>query len=214
MAEATFAATPQEVGMRILRMLLAASLFLVLTPALGSAENKCNAGKIKATAKKVLCKGKLVSKQAMTGDAPDPEKVAKCESKFLDKFTKLEADGGCPTTGDAAAIEASVDAFLAGLVDALCPNTCLNGGTLNPDCSCTCPAGYESLNGGCFRIRPALIFDCGGGCNNVSGSVDGSGNFLCMGIPGAACATTSECPLGSACQVSDFQACLPQCTSP
>lgn len=46
---------------------------------------------------------------------PDPDKVAKCESKFVEQFAKLEAKGGCKTTGDAATIEAKVDAFLEDL---------------------------------------------------------------------------------------------------
>ena len=97
---------------------LAASLFLVLTPALGFAQNKCAAGKIKAAVKKVACKGKLEAKEAKKGEAPDPAKVTKCESNFVKKFAKLEAKGGCRTTGDAGTIDAKVDAFLEDLVTA------------------------------------------------------------------------------------------------
>jgi hypothetical protein len=203
--------------MRTRGTLFAASLFLVLTPALGFAQNKCLAGKIKAAVKKVACKGGLTAKQAAKGTAPDPDKVAKCESAFSKQFAKLEGKGGCTTTGDAATIEAKVDAFLLDLNTELfaCPNSCLNGGTLNPDCSCTCPSGYESLNGGCFRIATDLSFDCGSsGCNAVAGSVDGSGNFLCVFRSGGpACTATNQCPSGNACQVI-VDECLTQCTSP
>ena len=115
----------------------------------------------------------------------------------------------CPTTSTTTTTTSSTT------TTTICPNTCLNGGTLNPDCSCTCPSGYESLNGGCFRIATDLSFDCGsGGCNAVARNVDGSGNFLCMLTGGPPCfSSTSQCPLGSACQLG-FQECFDQCTSP
>jgi hypothetical protein len=96
----------------------------------------------------------------------------------------------------------------------VCPNSCLNGGTLNPDCSCSCPAGYDSVHGGCFRIATDLSFDCGSsGCDGVSGSIDGSGNFLCRIFTGIACSSSNGCPLGAACNVAAHQ-CRQQCTSP
>jgi len=85
-------------------------------------------------------------------------------------FDKLEAkqkpekpDSICTTTGDTNQVEAQVDAqvntLLATRESSSCTNTCLNGGILNADCSCTCPSGYESVNGGCFRIAPDGGFD-------------------------------------------------------
>jgi hypothetical protein len=98
-----------------------------------------------------------------------------------------------------------------------CPNTCLNGGTLNADCSCTCPSGYESLNGGCFQIPDPSFPFCGSDCaKGAFGSIDGSGNFLCAKITSSLCPSTSDCPLGSACQLmaSPGGRCLAQCKSP
>src|SRR5262249_31859947 len=46
----------------------------------------------------------------------------------------------------------------------ICPNTCLNGGTLNPDCSCTCPSGYDSVHGGCFQVNNSMG-NCGSSCD-------------------------------------------------
>ena len=208
--------------MRLSRLLFAASLFLALAPALGFAQQKCAAAKIKAAAKKAACKAGVEAKQALLGGAAvDPAKVAKCESAFSKTFAKLEAKGGCRTTGDTAAIEAKVDAFVADLDDELaCPNVCLNRGTVNGDCSCTCPSGYESLNGGCFRIsNTGPGDDCGGpGCHGSwYGSIEGSGNYLCsvrISSP-PSCSATSDCPLGSACYIffSD-SGCVSQCTAP
>jgi hypothetical protein len=81
--------------------------------AVGTLPNKCQGEKIKAAGKKADCKLGLKSKQAKKGGTIDPAKVAKCESKLSAAFAKNEGKGGCNTTGDAAAIEAKVDAFVA-----------------------------------------------------------------------------------------------------
>ncbi len=98
-----------------------------------------------------------------------------------------------------------------------CPNTCLNGGTLNPDCGCTCLAGYDSINGGCFRIsNTGPGDDClGPSCGYWNSSFDGTLNYLCafedLTLP--TCTDSSGCPLGSACQLTVTQ-CFTQCTAP
>jgi hypothetical protein len=97
-----------------------------------------------------------------------------------------------------------------------CPNTCLNGGTLNPDCSCTCPSGYDSVHGGCFQVQPNFMGHCGSSCgpDAIHGSVDGSGNFLCAKGGTTACSSNSQCPLGEACMLDGGDICIAQCTSP
>ena len=199
----------------------------------GVAPNKCTAGKNKCMAEKIadLMKCSELCEK-------DPGKCgqvqAECVQKAMDKFdggdkpekgcfAKLEAkqqpekpDSICTTTGDTAAVEAQADALVDALLATVaCTNTCLNGGTLKADRSCTCPSGYESLNGGCFRIANDLSADdCAPGCQARAGSVSGSGNFLCTTFAAsAACSSTSDCPLGSACQL-DIDGCLTQCTSP
>lgn len=74
---------------------------------------KCAAAKIKAAAKKAACLLALDSKVADKGVAADPVKVQKCKDAFGAAFEKLEAKGGCITSGDASTIEATVDAFTA-----------------------------------------------------------------------------------------------------
>jgi hypothetical protein len=199
----------------------------------GVAPNRCLAGKNKCVSKKIAG---LMKCRALCQKAPDKcgQVQAGCEQKVMDKFdggdtpekgcfAKLEAkqkpekpDSICLTTGDTAEIEVQADALVNALLlalEPLCPNTCLNGGTLNADCSCTCPSGYESLNGGCFRIATDLGFACGLGCDGVSGSIDGSGNFLCRLFTTSPCSSTSQCALGSACFLGAGQ-CRTQCTSP
>jgi hypothetical protein len=200
----------------------------------GVAPNKCLAGKNKCVSKKIAG---LMKCRELCQKAPDKcgQVQAECDQKVMDKFdggdspekgcfAKLEAkqkpekpDSICTTTGDTAEVEAQVDALVNALLETLeCPNTCLNGGTRNADCSCTCPSGYESLNGGCFRIGPGLDPNfCGpGGCSHLAGSIDGSGNFLCVfNTPDPPCSSTSDCPLGSACFLGGDLGCVQQCTS-
>jgi cysteine-rich repeat protein len=140
--------------------------------AVGTLPNTCQGEKIKAAGKKAACKLGLEAKQASKGGTIDPAKVAKCESKLSSMFAKNESKGGCNTTGDAAAIEAKVDAFVADAANELDPTTttstttstttttiptvcgdgsitgseeCDDGGTLPGDgCSATCQ--LESVN--------------------------------------------------------------------
>ena len=98
-----------------------------LDVATGTNPNACEGRKIKAAAKKVTCLAALESKQAAKGGTIDPLKVLKCESRVTDHgvpgkptgFAKIEAKASCNTIGDAAAIEAKVDAFIADVVGAL-----------------------------------------------------------------------------------------------
>ena len=135
--------------------------------------------KIKAAVKKVTCKAGLEAKYAATGKPVDVTKLEKCESSFAKTVAKIESKPrmGVSRQGDGADVTNKVDVFVAHLnADFLCK--CLDSGTLNPDCSCTCPAGYESIHGGCCKISntgpddECFISDC----TDWAGSVEGSGN--------------------------------------
>ncbi len=94
-----------------------------LTPA-PTVGNKCQAGKITAAAKEAKCLLDLEAKAAKTGELldPDPIRVAKCREKYALLFAKLEGKGPCDTTGDAATIEAKIDAFVSAVASGLaCP---------------------------------------------------------------------------------------------
>jgi hypothetical protein len=79
--------------------------------------DKCEAAKLRAAGKKALCRLKEDAK-AVLGKTAD---LAKCSTKLSEKFTAAETAGGpeCPTTGDAAGIEARVDAATDGIAQAL-----------------------------------------------------------------------------------------------
>jgi hypothetical protein len=79
----------------------------------------CAVSKQKAAAKKLSAKVKCHGTALKKGIAVDAECLTKAEGKFNDSFTKAEDKGGCVTTGDTAAIEATIDATLANLLAAL-----------------------------------------------------------------------------------------------
>jgi hypothetical protein len=79
------------------------------------APSKCTSAKFKEAGKKVASKTKCQSKAVAKGVAVDPACLTKAEGKFGTGWTKAEGKGDCATTGDAAAIEAKVDALIADL---------------------------------------------------------------------------------------------------
>jgi hypothetical protein len=154
------------------------------------AQSKCAADKIKAACKKSTCKAGLEAKEAQTGTAPDPAKLAKCEASFSKSYAKAESKGGCPTTGDAAAVEAKVDAFVTDLDGELNvgsgtnPNKCeadkLKAAAKKAGCKCALEA-KQAQTAGNPPPDPAKLQKCEasfsksfakleakGGCNTTS----------------------------------------------
>ena len=69
----------------------------------------------------------------------------------------------------------------------------------------------EVVNGGTFVIchEPFNLGPCPAGCTYCAGSVDGSGNFLCLaGATSTQCDTNADCPTGQVCQA---RRCFPSC---
>src|SRR5215510_9313389 len=105
----------------------AALLLMAATADRAAAQAKCQAAKAKAAGKKAGSKAKCQSKAVSKGMAVDPECLTKAEGKFSSSFMKAESKPPCATTGDAAAIEGKVDAFIADLGTTLGgpgPNAC------------------------------------------------------------------------------------------
>ena len=91
----------------------------------GSADGaavKCAVAKIKAAGKKAADGIKCHSSAFGRGQPVDARCLAKAGNKLLLAFQKIEARGGCSTTGDAAAIEGIVDQLVDGVVDRLMPD--------------------------------------------------------------------------------------------
>lgn len=107
---------------------------------------KCAVAKIKAAFKKAAAKGACYQKAVGKGVGVDADCLAKAEAAFAAAFQKAESKGGCATIGDAAAIEAVVNAFVTGIVTALppVPTTTTTTTTLPP-----CGASAPACNGTC-----------------------------------------------------------------
>ena len=73
-------------------------------------KNACLKGKLGAAGKKAAAKLQCSATAAAKGRTADPVCLLKAETNFTKAFTKLDAKGGCVTTGDAAAVEATIDA--------------------------------------------------------------------------------------------------------
>lgn len=85
--------------------------------------DKCVFQKAKAVGKKaqsiMKALGKNISKNP---DTKLSANVSKAQSKLTKAFTKAESKGACQKTGDAAAIELKVDAFVIDCVGAVTPS--------------------------------------------------------------------------------------------
>ncbi len=75
--------------------------------------NACQGTKLRAAGKAASCLLDRHAKVAKKDVAADPEKVQACRDKLAAKFEKLERKPVCGTSGDAAAIQVIVDAFVA-----------------------------------------------------------------------------------------------------
>ena len=95
--------------------------------------NACAAAKMKASGAKASCLLKVEATESKKGVEEDESKLAACGAKMTAAFTKAEAKPPCLTTGDAAAIEAKVDAFVDDVVSAV-------AGAADPPPSSACDA--------------------------------------------------------------------------
>jgi hypothetical protein len=91
----------------------------------------CNQAKLNAAAKTTAASLGCYANAAATGLPVDPNCVGKADHVLATAFAKTDARGGCATTGDAPAVEASINACVNEIAGALGsvvrPNTCLNG---------------------------------------------------------------------------------------
>ncbi len=86
--------------------------------------NACSSAKKRCAAKKASALLKCHAKAEAKAVPVDPACVTKVETKFVACFTKAETKIPCLTTGDTAAIEAIVDAFVNDAVCQIDPATC------------------------------------------------------------------------------------------
>jgi plastocyanin len=126
----------QRIGMPTLRQGLALSLVVLVLGAAApvtaktkpTAAEKCTAAKLKASAKKLSAKLACYAKAAAKNAPVDDECIGKAETSFKTAFSTAESKGGCVPTGDAMAVEASIEAFVQSEVTALHGDGTKDGG--------------------------------------------------------------------------------------
>lgn len=117
-------------GLALLFASTTVGLLVPALPACAAADPavSCAASKQKAAAKKLSSKMKCHEKAMKKGVGVDPECLVKAEGKFVAAFDKAEEKGGCITTNDAVALEATIDDTVASLYSQLprgaCPVEC------------------------------------------------------------------------------------------
>lgn len=108
---------------------------------------RCASAKMKAASQAWSAKGKCYAKALASSSAVDPECLSKAQTKFDSAFAKVEANGGCSITANAAPIRAKLDDGVEDIAGDLgCGNgvldgdeTCDDGGLVGGDgCSSTC----------------------------------------------------------------------------
>jgi hypothetical protein len=146
--------------MRIPRLLAIAIAAVVLaTPAVAATSGeRCAAAKMRAAARKakglVQCHVSAVD----DGGSADAGCLAKVQQRFVTTWARIEARGGCVTTGDLDDIEAIVDAFVAFLTSMLPASTTTSFGPATTSTSSTTVTVTSSC-------PPLTAFYCGvGGC--------------------------------------------------
>ncbi len=102
----------------ILAPLFALACGLLVAPAADAAQDAagCEAAKLKACATSALTQLKCHALASKKGIAVDSDCLNKAETKFRIAFDRIDSRGGCATTGDSAAYEVEVDAFVADIV--------------------------------------------------------------------------------------------------
>ena len=90
-------------GLRLTAILLVLGLAMATPAEAGPTAAKCEANKLKTTAKYGQCLFKALVKAAKRRTDAD---FTKCDSKFVGKWAKIEAKGGCVTTDDDTSVAA------------------------------------------------------------------------------------------------------------
>src|SRR4029077_2381644 len=111
--------------------------------------NGCAASKLKAAGTDASCQLKLESGESKKGLEEDETKLATCTSKEGASFTKAETKPPCLTTGDAAAIDAKVAAFVNDVATSI-------AGAAEPPPASGCDAGKLKAAGSNASCRLKL----------------------------------------------------------
>jgi hypothetical protein len=186
----------------MIRQMLVTSLLVAFAlPAV--AQNTCDAGKLKCLRGKLSCLIKVYESSQKKGLPPDAAKLQKCMDKFdggatpeRGCFAKLEAKQDpakpatvCSKTGDTAAAEADVDAYVAALLSLINATTPSTTTTTLPVTLGCCQSSLSSSSY-CFLIDSASTCTGSGGTWST-GQLCGGDGLCATGTPapGSCCDT-------------------------
>ena len=187
--------------------LLSAALAIALSAERGEArrktpEAKCASIKFRATAKKAAARLHCYDTAQMRSVEPDPACLTRAENAFAAAFLRAEKKSGCLSTGDAAAIEQEVDAFVQEIGSRLRPDRFTTAST-----SSTTPTSstVTTTVPSCSGASGAACGSCGTGqcCANDSACTHDGGPVCVDAAVGACAASTctsdAQCRAGTAC---------------
>jgi hypothetical protein len=173
------------------------SLLIVAAHAEPDPASRCAGAKIKAAARKTAAKLKCQARAAAHAGPVDVACLGKAETKFSAAWARIEAEGGCNTLNDEAAIEAKVDAYVEDLVGELSVTV-----TTTTAIACTTSTSFPPcVNQNQFCS--SFSFGCPGG-QTCTADVSGC---ICVGPPppcgnaGVSFCAVGVCPGGQTCTV-------------
>ena len=173
-------------------LVVLATLSLPSVPAQSDPADRCAAAKIRAASRKAAAKLRCQAAAAVVGGNADPACLARAETKFSAAWQKIEAAGGCASTGDQGTVENDVDTFVGRVVTVVRNFQCTT--------TTTYPPCVNQLGGTCSFFN----IGCPGGQTCTD---DGGGGCTCVGAPppcasaGSSFCSVGVCPPGQTCTV-------------
>ena len=184
--------------MRTLGTMLVLCCFLATVPPASGArspEARCAAAKLTAAAQKAQKRAKCVAAGVLDGGGATPECLAKIEARFTAAWARIEARGGCATSGDADAIEGQVNAFVADLLQALSSST-----TTTTTTGSTCPPTTAFYCGPFCGPIPVALCPVGMSCVSNGSTCGCEGPAIpCGNLRGDKFCRWGTCPPGMTC---------------
>jgi hypothetical protein len=173
------------------------ALLLALPASADVAAQRCAAAKIRAASRKASGKLACYRQAALRGVPVEPSCLTRPEQKFAAAFAAAERRPGCLTPGDAAMIEATVDAFVTTLASDLPGTTTTTVTTTTSSTNST--AGTCSFGNGCTGTCPGgfctVFVPCSGFCQATTvppACVCAAVTFTTCTVP--VCVTTTSIP--------------------
>jgi hypothetical protein len=157
-------------------------IVVVGLPCAAAAASLCGKLQYKIAAGGARAKAACHAKASGSGVPIDTTCLARAEEQLARKWAKAAVIGDCPTSADAATVQAAVDAFLAALVAVLEPSNCCNTGS-------SCFAGPVIDASTCSELLGTL---------GPPGSVCEGATGACVAPPGTA---------GSCCAFPQYSSC-------